>query len=183
MENVAEWPAVFLDRDGVIIVDKNYQIEIESIEFFPDTVLALGSIDPFYKKVVISNQSGIARGYFTEGDVEEFNRFLSGKLRENGIVIDGWYYCPHGPDEGCYCRKPRPGMLERSARELSIDLKNSWIIGDKSSDIEAGRAIGVKTILVRTGYSGNERGASDVRPDYFADNLLQAVELINRSVI
>jgi len=175
-------PAVFLDRDGVIIVDKDFYFDIHTSEFFPDTILALLSVDSRFRKVVISNQSGVARGLFTADDVDEFNEQLSRKLSAEGVHIDAWYFCPHGPDDGCVCRKPKPGMLVQAARELSLDLKNSWIIGDKTSDIMAGRAAGARTILVTTGYAGREPGSSTVNPDHSVDNLLQAVDLINRSV-
>lgn len=175
-------PAIFLDRDGVIIVEKDFQIEIDSVEFFPDTMDALKATDPRFRKVVISNQSGIARGYFTEGDVIELNRFISTEFEKKGIIIDGWYFCPHGPDDGCECRKPKPGMLIKAAEELSLNLGKSWIIGDKSSDIEAGQSAGLKTILVTTGYAGKEPGASNTVPDYLVNNLSDAVEIVNRSI-
>jgi len=175
-------PAVFLDRDGVLIIDKDFQIDIEKIELFPDTILALKSLDSRYYKVVVSNQSGVARGFFGKDDVEKFNRALASMLAEAEIDIDRWYYCPHGPDDGCECRKPRAGMLLDAARELNIDMKNSWIIGDKSSDIKAGITAGIKTILVKTGYAGSEPGSSTVEPDFEVDNLSRAISLINGSV-
>lgn len=175
-------PAVFFDRDGVIIVDKGYQVESDAIEFFPDAITALKEIDGRFMKVVISNQSGVARGYFTSEDVRKFDGLIAQKLKENGIWFDNWYFCPHGPDDGCACRKPEPGMIIRAETEMGIDLKNSWIIGDKSSDIKAGQAAGIKTILIKTGYAGREPGAENVRPDFISDSLLHAVETINRSL-
>lgn len=182
MESSEKRPVLFLDRDGVIIVEKNFQIDIGTMEFYPGAVDALKEADQRFKKIVVSNQSGIAQMKFTQDEVEKFNHALSEKLKREGISIDGWYFCPHGPGDSCLCRKPKPGMLLRAADELSAELKDSWMIGDKSSDILAGKTAGVKTILVRTGYAGKEPGAVPVKPDHTADNLYDAVQFINRSL-
>lgn len=174
-------PAVFLDRDGVLIVEKDFLISIEDIEFYPETFKSLRSINSQYLKIVISNQSGIARGFYSSNDVSKLHDYLSGLLAQNGILIDAWYFCPHGPDDGCSCRKPAPGMILEAADKLDIDLSKSWIIGDKSSDIEAGRISGLKTILVKTGYAGVEPGSRDVKPDFFAADIREAIDFINRS--
>jgi len=176
-------PAVFLDRDGVLVVEKDFIVDPDDIEFYPRTIKALAAIKNKYLKVVVSNQSGIARGFFSSEDVERFDIELSKRLSEKGIVIDAWYFCPHGPEDDCPCRKPRPGMILEAARKMNIDLKNSWIIGDKSSDIGAGKASGIKTVLVNTGYGGSEPGASNVNPDFTASDLGEAIEYINRSAI
>jgi D-glycero-D-manno-heptose 1,7-bisphosphate phosphatase len=171
-------PAVFLDRDGVIIVEKDFQIDPDAIKFIPGSLEGLKNLGKDILKVIISNQSGVARGYFTERDVLAFNDALRTKLMDMGIVISGWYFCPHGPGDKCECRKPKPGMFLRAAEELNIDLVQSWMVGDKSSDIAAGAAVGAKTILVGTGYGGKESGAMMIKPDYSADNLYDAVEII-----
>lgn len=183
MEASEKRPVLFLDRDGVIIVEKNFQIDIGEMEFYPKAADALRAVDKRFLKVVVSNQSGIARKRFTQDDVEKFNLALSEKLNKEGIRMDGWYFCPHGPGDNCTCRKPLPGMLLRAAEELSVELKESWIIGDKSSDILAGQNAGTKTILVRTGYAGKEPDAIPVKPDHIADNLYDAVQFINRSLM
>ncbi len=174
-------PAVFLDRDGVLIVERDFLIDPGDIEFYPETIKALAAIKNHYMKIVISNQSGIARGYFSSEDVERVNSEISRTLGAKGIFIDAWFFCPHGPGDGCSCRKPRPGMILDAAEKLNIDLEKSWIIGDKSSDIEAGKACGIKTIMVNTGYGGSEAGASKVNPDYTASDIGDAIEYINRS--
>lgn len=174
-------PAIFLDRDGVIIKEKNFLIDPDDIEFIPETIEAFDRINDKFAKVIVSNQSGISRGLFSAEDVEKFNEALSNKLSEKGIFIDGWYFCPHGPDDDCKCRKPQPGMIFTAAVELNIDLENSWIIGDKSSDIAAGKSAGVRAILVKTGYGGNEDNASEAAPIYIANNILDAINYINRS--
>jgi len=176
-------PAVFLDRDGVLIVEKDFLISTGDIEFYPETFESLRSINSRYLKVVISNQSGVARGFFSSNDVAKLHDYLSGLLARNGILIDAWYFCPHGPDDGCACRKPAPGMILEAADNLDIDLSKSWIIGDKSSDIEAGRMSGLKTVLVKTGYAGREPGSRDINPDFTAAGIREAVDYINRSEI
>jgi histidinol-phosphate phosphatase family protein len=183
MESSEKGPVLFLDRDGVIIVEKNFQIDIGTLEFYPKAADALREVDRRFLKVVVSNQSGIARKKFTQNEVEKFNHALSEKLNREGISIDGWYFCPHDPGDNCLCRKPKPGMLLRAADELPVELKNSWMIGDKSSDILAGQNAGTKTILVRTGYAGKEKGTIPVKPDHIADNLYDAVQFINRSLM
>jgi histidinol-phosphate phosphatase family protein len=169
--------AIFLDRDGVIIEEKHFLIDDSQIEFVPGAIEALKTLDE-YLKIVISNQSGVARGYFTGEDVEKFQSILAGILNKNGIKIDSWRFCPHGPDDDCMCRKPKPGMILDEAQKYSIDLARSWMIGDKRSDIAAGRAAGLKTILVMTGYGGSEPDAEPVEPDFVADNLKMAIEII-----
>ena len=183
MESSEKGPFLFLDRDGVIIVEKNFQIDIGEMELYPKAADALRAVDRRFLKVVVSNQSGIARKRFTQDDVEKFNHALSENLKRDGISIDGWYFCPHGPGDSCLCRKPKPGMLLRAADELPVELKDSWMIGDKSSDILAGQNAGTMTILVRTGYAGKEPGAIPVKPDHTADNLYDAVQFINRSLM
>ena len=175
-------PAVFLDRDGVIIKEKNFLIDPEEIDFYPGSIEALKKIDNIFAKVIVSNQSGIARGYFTEKDLKIFNLNLEKMMAEFFIRIDGWYYCPHGPDDDCDCRKPKTGMITKAVAELNLDLKQSWIIGDKSSDIKTGEIAGMKTILVKTGYGGNEPNAYNIKPDYYADDLLASINYINGSI-
>jgi len=175
-------PAIFLDRDGVLIVEKNFLVDPADIEFFPQTISALTAIKSDYLKIVISNQSGIARGYFSAADVDRIDSELSTRLNGHGIFIDSWYYCPHGPEDNCSCRKPGTGMITSAARELNIDLAASWMIGDKTSDIEAGKKTGLRTILVKTGYGGAEPEALNVTPDYTAPDILGAIEYINRSL-
>ena len=174
-------PAIFLDRDGVLIVEKDFLVDPDDIEFYPETIRALSAIKDDYIKIVVSNQSGITRGYFTSEDVERINSEISKLLGAQGIVIDAWLFCPHGPEDECSCRKPRPGMILRAAEKFNIDLKKSWIMCDKSSDIEAGKASGIKTVLVKTGYGGSEPRTSNADPDFTASDIGEAIEYINRS--
>ena len=169
--------AVFLDRDGVINEEKGYVHKIEDFHFFSYTFSALKKIPKRYKKIIITNQSGISRGMYSQTDFEKLNSWMLSKLEENEIKIDKVYFCPHHPDKNCLCRKPKTGLLMQAQKEFNLDLKNSWLIGDKTSDILAGKNAGCKTILVKTGFAGKD-GLFDVGPDYEALNLEEAVEII-----
>lgn len=131
--------------------------------------------------VLITNQSGIERGYFTEATVQAFHDALAMELARWNAHLDGVYFCPHRPETECDCRKPRPGMAERAARDLGIDLAGSFIVGDRYLDVETGYAAGMRTALVRTGHGVEELEAhrdSVYQPHLVADNLLGAVEAI-----
>ena len=135
--------------------------------------------------VVVSNQAGIAYGYYQEADTVSFNKALGGKLTKAGARIDAMYYCPHHPEaniEGyrldCDCRKPKPGLLLKAEKELNINMKRSFMVGDKLSDIEAGKRAGCKTILVKTGYGSETIQNSRIECGYIADDLYVAVSYI-----
>jgi histidinol-phosphate phosphatase family protein len=175
--------AIFLDRDGTINEDTGY---IGS----PDKLsLIYGSMDAVKKineagimVVVISNQSGVGRGYFTIEAVEAVNNKLSEMLGNGGAKIDAFYYCPHHPDEECGCRKPKTGLVERAAKELDIDLPSSYVVGDKVSDIEMAYKSGAKAVLVLTGYGAEHKGLLKRSPDFVAKNLSEAVDWIIKDV-
>ena len=164
-------PAVFLDRDGTLMEEVNYCRDPERVRVFetvPDALARLKQAG--FKLVVITNQSGIGRGILTEA---EFRTVQAEFLRQLGSeLIDGTYFAPEAPSQPSTRRKPAPGMLLEAAREHDIDLSASWTIGDKSSDIEAGRAAGTRTILVLTGYGKDH---SECNPDFIAENLNAAV--------
>ncbi|BCD67616.1 D-glycero-beta-D-manno-heptose 1,7-bisphosphate 7-phosphatase [Nitratiruptor sp. YY09-18] len=143
--------AVFLDRDGVINVDKGYVGNIENFEFIDGVLESLRRLQQRgFKLIIITNQSGIGRGYYTLKDFQKLTKFMLQNLRDEGITIDGVYFCPHHPDEKCSCRKPAPGMIMQAAKEHEIDLSSSWLIGDKMSDIEAAKNAGIpNTILLQ----------------------------------
>ena len=163
-------PAVFIDRDGTLNVEKNYLHKWQDWEWIPGAVDAIKRLNAAgYLVIVSSNQAGIARGYYTEADVLTLHQHVDDDLKGQGGRIDAYYYCPHHPEHGevrdCECRKPEPGMLLQAAREHDIDLLHSFMIGDKASDIEAGLAVGATPILVLTGYGEKER--EDVPPGTF----------------
>ncbi len=175
-------PAVFLDRDGTINLDKGYFYRPEDFAFEPGSLEAIRLLNQAgYKVYVISNQAGIALGHFSEAQVDALHRWLMAELEATGVRIDGFYYCPHHPKLGqgeykkeCDCRKPAPGLLLKAAQERQIDLGASYMVGDHNSDVEAGRAAGVKAIFVRTGHGAQEEAL--VAPDVpKAANLYEAV--------
>ncbi len=148
--------AVFLDRDGVINVDHGYVSTWERFEFLPGVPDALRALqDAGYLLIVVSNQSGIGRGYYCEADVESLNQAIAQHLGSTvGVTLSEFYHCPHHPTEAegefrrqCDCRKPAPGMIRQAVLDHGIDLKTSLLVGDKDSDIEAGRAAGVTRLF------------------------------------
>jgi D-glycero-D-manno-heptose 1,7-bisphosphate phosphatase len=153
-------PAIFLDRDGVIIEDVNYLARPDQVRILPGSAEAIASLNRAgWPVLVVTNQAGVGRGYFSEAAVVAVHGHLAAALATFGAVIDAFYFCPHHPEAeveryrlACSCRKPQPGMLHRAAAELGLDLERSWLIGDRVSDLEAGAAAGARTILVRTGY-------------------------------
>ena len=135
--------AVFLDRDGTIIVDKNYMADPAEIELLPGAVRGLRRLqEAGFLLIIVTNQSGIARGYFTEQALHEVHRRLLEILEGEGIQIAGIYYCPHGPEDDCFCRKPKPGLLLDAAAEHGVDLYKSAMVGDSLRDTQAGMAAG-----------------------------------------
>jgi len=176
--------AVFLDRDGTINIEKEYLYQVKDFEFIQNAADAIRLLNQAgIVVVVVTNQSGVARGYYTEGDVETLHRHIDRELESFGAHIDAWLYCPHHPSGRgsyalpCDCRKPLPGMLTEAARRYDIDLENSTMIGDKLADIEAGQAAGCHTILVRTGYGAD--GEQYVGPHtVVCDDLLSAVKYL-----
>jgi len=153
-------PAVFLDRDGTINEEKDYLWRIEDFSFIPGAPEAIRRLrEAGYRVIVVTNQSGVARGYFSREDVDRLHQHIQRELANVGTAVDAFYLCPHHPEKGqgefkadCDCRKGRPGMLLQAAADHGIDLAASWMIGDKRADLEAGRAAGCRSLLVRTGY-------------------------------
>jgi len=142
--------ALFVDRDGVINVEKNYVHTIDEFEFIPEIFDILKKYqDEGFLIIVVSNQAGVARNYYTEEDVARVNNWMVHKLKEKGITIREVYYCPHHPDftGDCECRKPRPGMILKALEKYNIDPEKSVLIGDKETDILAGKNAGIGTNL------------------------------------
>ena len=141
-------PALFLDRDGTIMVDVGYPRDPARVELLPGAAAALAALAPHAALVIISNQSGLARGRITPAEAAAVHARLIELLAAAGVAIAGAYYCPHGPDHGCRCRKPAPGLLLDAAADLDLDLAASIVIGDKPSDVAAGRAAGCTAALL-----------------------------------
>lgn len=145
-------PAVFLDRDGTILNERGYLSDPKKMFFYPGVYRALANLRKAgFKLVVITNQSGVGRGYFTLATLKKINQKFSRLLSARGAKIDGIYYCPHRPDAGCACRKPRPKLVKQAARELNLDIRRSFVVGDQLRDIQLAKNTGAKGILVLTG--------------------------------
>lgn len=171
--------AVFLDRDGVINEEVDHLIDVDDIRILPDVPEAIRRLnEKGFKTVIITNQAAVARGMITEAEMREINERIIALLEVEGAKIDATYYCPHHPDftGPCECRKPKPGMVQKAAADLDIDLKASFLIGDAKRDIDAGKAAGCRTILVLTGYG--KRDVNVAEPDYVKGDLAEAVKLI-----
>lgn len=183
--------AVFLDRDGTLIRDRHYLGDPEGVEWFPGTREALLRLhEAGFELVVVTNQSGVARGFIEERDVESVHERLRRDLRDHGVPLAGIYYCPYLSDaprekyrRDSVLRKPAPGMIHRAADELGLDLTASYMVGDKSSDVEAGRRAGCRTVRVLTGKGegASEGGESDgPRADAVRDDFPGAADWILR---
>jgi D-glycero-D-manno-heptose 1,7-bisphosphate phosphatase len=182
--------AVFLDRDGTISDEVGYVDEPSRFQVFPYSAEAIKQLnDNGWLTIVVTNQSGVARGLFPESMIHELHERLQEGLQQTGAKIDALYYCPHHPAAEdarylleCDCRKPLPGMIQRAAAEWEIDLGQSWMIGDRYIDVELAHNAGVRSALVMTGFGRDEwellGDSSPQQPDLIADNLLDAVEQI-----
>ncbi len=175
--------AVFLDRDGTINEQMGYINHLSRFVLLPQTIPAVRRFNQAgLKVVVVTNQSGAVRGYFPVSLVAEVHAHLKNLLTAGGAHLDGIYTCLHGPDEGCACRKPQPGLIHQAARELDLDLARSYLVGDRLLDIQTAARAGVKGILVLTGYGRGEyeylSPTSQVKPVYVAADLLDAAEWI-----
>ena len=176
--------AVFLDRDGTINIEKEYLYKPEDFELLDGATQAISSMNKLgYKVVIITNQSGIARGYYTEEDVRKLHCYMKKTLAMKNAKIDAVYYCPHHPQASvdryridCDCRKPQTGLFKRAISELNIDAEQSWAAGDRMRDITPAMELGIKSVLILTGYGKSE----DLRlaPAYVRD-LSEFADLLN----
>lgn len=177
--------AIFLDRDGVINVDnlstilenrkavKRYVYKIGDFKFMPRVMEALINIPKDYIKIILTNQAGIGRGYYTKEQYFELTSWMLNQFKDKSIIIDRVYFCPHSPEQGCACRKPKIGLVEQAVRDFGIDLSQSWMIGDKETDIEMGKSAGCKTILIPS-----VKLEGTIHPDYVAKDLYDAIDFI-----
>lgn len=171
--------AVFLDRDGTICRDVHYCSRVEDFELLPGVPEAVKRLNENgFKVIVITNQSGIARKLFTLRTLIDIHAKMEKDIGRYGATIDGIYFCPHHPDENCRCRKPKTGLLEQAVKDHDIDIAGSFMVGDHQKDIDAGKALGCRTVLVLTG-PDDGKGSTD-SGDCTADNLKEAVEWILR---
>jgi D-glycero-D-manno-heptose 1,7-bisphosphate phosphatase len=170
---------VLLDRDGTLIAERNYLARVADIELLPNTIVGLRRLAQLNLGiVVVTNQSGIARGYFGWPEVHAIHKYLTRLFADNGVSLAGCYVCPHGPDESCECRKPEPGLALTAAKELHFDPATAFVIGDKACDIDLGKRLGATTFLVRTGYGEQYAAMGGIGADYVVADLLAAAEVI-----
>lgn len=183
--------AVFLDRDGTINKEVTYLYRPEDLVILPGVPEAVKILrDNGFCILVVTNQAGIARGYYTVEHMHRLHRYLNEQLKRDGAWIDAFYYCPHHPEHGigeyrkvCHCRKPDTGMFEMAEREYEIDKNHSYMIGDKRIDVQAGHNYGIRSILVGTGYGREEREKSRRQGeepfyDFYSETLMGAAEFI-----
>ena len=182
--------AIFLDRDGTLNEEDGYISSPERFRLYSFAAEAVRLINQSgWKAIVLTNQSGVARGYFTETTLIEIHERMEESLRLQGARIDAIYYCAHHPDYGsppyrldCDCRKPKPGLAERAARDFNLDLNRCYAIGDRFRDIESGHAVGARGVMVMTGFGRGEYETERQRwprqPDHVAEDLLEAVKLV-----
>jgi D,D-heptose 1,7-bisphosphate phosphatase len=183
-------PALFLDRDGVLNVEKNGIHSADMLELIPGVGTAVRRANKAgLPAIAITNQPDIAKGFMSFADLTRVHEALDTRLADDGAYLDDLYFCPHHPERGfegevaalkigCDCRKPKPGMLLEAARDHRIDLAASWLVGDRHADVAAAHAAGARAVLVRTGHAGDDAAKFDTRPDHIADDLPAAINFI-----
>jgi D-glycero-D-manno-heptose 1,7-bisphosphate phosphatase len=178
-------PAVFLDRDGTISEEMGYVNHASRFRMFPFAAAAIQSLQAAgWPVIVVTNQSGVGRGYFPESVVHEVHQQMTRELAAAGARVDAIFYCPHISGDACACRKPKTGMLESAAQEHGLDLQRSFVVGDRYGDVVLGRNAGARSVLVRTGYGQGELAWHapqwEIQPDFIADTLTEAAAWILR---
>ena len=170
---------VLIDRDGTIIEECHYLSDPDQVRLIPGSAEAMRTLrEQGLGMAIVTNQSGVGRGYFDLDRLEQINQRMCQLLASEGVHLDGIYFCPHTPDDLCGCRKPQPGMIEQARKELGFEPARCMVVGDRETDIELGRNVGATTFLVRTGYGTETANNRSANPDYIADNLLDAARLI-----
>lgn len=173
-------PAVFLDRDGTLVEEVHFLHRPEQLRLLPGAAEAMAALaGAGFALVVVTNQSGIGRGYFSEEDLARVHRALEGMLADRGVHLDGLYYCPHAPDEGCGCRKPGTALYQRACRDLGLEPARSYAVGDRISDVSGAARLGCTPLLVRTGYGREQaKGLPADTPIRVVDDLAAAARKI-----
>jgi len=171
---------VILDRDGTLNIDeKGYTHKIKDFKFHEGVIEGLNLLKDNFKFIIITNQSGIGRGYFTEERMQEFNNHLISELKKHKIKIEKIYFCPHTPEQNCDCRKPSIKFIEQAKEEFNINLKESFVIGDHGFDVQMGKKTGCKAIYLLTGHGQKHlEEAKKLNPDLIAKNFLEAAQWI-----
>lgn len=176
MSSAQKRKAIFVDRDGTLIEEVNFLSRVQDLRFFPFTDEAVTILKSSgYLVIVVTNQSGIGRGLYTEADMVAVHDAIQARL---STKADAFYFCPHLPDDGCRCRKPSLGMIEDACADFDIDLANSWMVGDKSLDVETGLNAGMRTAMVLTGYGAEHSRSLMSKVDLIVEDLLEAARAI-----
>jgi len=169
---------VFLDRDGTINSDFGYVHLPEQLTFIPNSLEGLKILQKEgYRLFIVTNQSGIGRGYYTKDQFHQFNDFFLQKLTEAGIIVEKTFFCPHLPEDKCNCRKPKTMLVKNHFKSGEIDFHYSYVIGDKTTDLKFAENLGLKSILVLTGKAGKDE-SYNIKPTYTSNNLLEAAKII-----
>ncbi len=172
-------PAVFLDRDGTILTERGYLRDPKKMVFYPGVLKSLRSLKTHgYKLIIISNQSGVGRGYFSLRQLGVINKEFSRILARHGALLSGIYFCPHRPEAGCLCRKPKVALIKKAAREHHVDLSESYMIGDQFRDVLMAKNSGCKGVLVMTGAGRSHRLRSKKIAEHISKNLNYAAQWI-----
>ena len=177
--------AIFLDRDGTLNKDSGYVHKIEDFELLPGVIEGLKLLQHEFIFIIITNQSGIGRGYYTEDDFQAFNNHLLKDLAKEGIQIKKTYFCPHKKEENCVCRKPKTKFINQAISEFNIDLKKSWMIGDHPSDVQLGTNAGCSTVFLLTGHGMehyHELEEKKFNPTVVAEDFLTAAKKIKELI-
>lgn len=182
--------AVFVDRDGTINVDVDFLSTPSQLQLIPRSAEAIRDLNRLgIPVIVITNQSGIARGLFSESDLKRVHAAMDIELKRYGASVLDYFYCPHHPIDGvgkyrieCDCRKPRAGMLLEAQRKYGLDLSRSFVVGDKCIDVQTGRTVGATSIQVSTGYGAAEKELCAAERDFFALDLFDAVQFIKKTL-
>ncbi|MDR2726836.1 MAG: D-glycero-beta-D-manno-heptose 1,7-bisphosphate 7-phosphatase [Deltaproteobacteria bacterium] len=170
---------VLLDRDGTIIEDRHYLADPDGVTLLPGAVAGLGRLaQAGYRLAIVTNQSGIGRGLFDLDAMHRVHERLAVLLARHDIHLDGIFFCPHAPEEGCDCRKPLPGLFGQAARSLGVRPERACIVGDKEADVDLGRNVGARTLLVRTGHGRDAEARAGNKADAVVDDLAAAADWI-----
>ncbi len=173
---------ICMDRDGTLIEEKQYLHDPADVRLIPG---AADELEKLHKKgfvfAIVTNQSGIGRGYYTEEDMHSVHREIERQLEPSGVTFSSIHFCPHLPDAGCACRKPKPTMIRDAREQAGVTPERTFMIGDKAADIEAGRRAGVTTLLVRSGYGEGTEADGNVSPDHTCDTVTEALQWIDRN--
>lgn len=173
--------AILLDRDGTLIEDKNYAYKIEDLEILPGVIEGLRKLQREFVFIIVTNQSGIGRGYYTAEDFHKFNNHLIRLLNRESIKILETYFCPHLREEECECRKPNTKFIDEIIDDFNVNIKESWMIGDHPSDIQFGMNAGCRTVFLTTGHGNkhlDDLKSLKIKPTIISDNFLEAVKEI-----